>query len=128
MDSLWCPAGCSLVFSRFRYIGLYNWISRGLLNPHPINPERLNPKLQCPSWHGKHHPPWPRMQPHLCGSRGHLSSWRLRVDFTAGPTGLYGSFRKLGLPYFGVLRIRILLFRVLGSPIFGNSHITLETT
>ena len=25
----------------------------------------------------------------------------------------YGSFRKLGVPYFGVLIIRILLFRVL---------------
>ena len=38
---------------------------------------------------------------------------------------LYGSFRKLGVPYLGVLIIRTLLFRVLflGSPIFGNSHI-----
>ena len=27
--------------------------------------------------------------------------------------GLYGSFRKLRVPYFGVLVIRILLFRVL---------------
>ena len=27
--------------------------------------------------------------------------------------GLGGSFRKLGVPYFGVLIIRILLFRVL---------------
>ena len=26
---------------------------------------------------------------------------------------LFGSFRKLGVPYFGVLLIRILLFRVL---------------
>ena len=26
---------------------------------------------------------------------------------------IYGSFRKLGVPYFGVLIIRILLFRVL---------------
>ena len=37
---------------------------------------------------------------------------------------IYGSFRKLGVPYYGVI-IRILLFRVitiLGSPIFGNSH------
>ena len=35
---------------------------------------------------------------------------------------LYGSFRKLGVPYFGVLNKRILLFRgsILGSPIFGN--------
>ena len=38
-------------------------------------------------------------------------------------TNFFGSFRKLGVPYFGVLIIRILLFRVLylGSPIFGNS-------
>ena len=36
----------------------------------------------------------------------------------------YGSFRKLGVPYLGVLILRILLFRVLdwGPPIFGNSH------
>ena len=34
------------------------------------------------------------------------------------------SFRKQGVPCFGVLIMRILLFRVLyyGSPIFGNSH------
>ena len=32
----------------------------------------------------------------------------------------YGSFRKLGVPYFGVLIIRILLLRV---PVFGNSHV-----
>ena len=30
-----------------------------------------------------------------------------------GPIHQHGSFRKLGVPYFGVLRIRILLFRVL---------------
>ena len=29
------------------------------------------------------------------------------------PVGAYGSFRKLGVPSFGVLIIRILLFRVL---------------
>ena len=36
--------------------------------------------------------------------------------------GLSGSFRKLGVPYFGVHIIRILLFRgtILGSPIFGK--------
>ena len=34
---------------------------------------------------------------------------------------IYENFRKLGVPYFGVLIIRILL--LLGSPIFGNSHI-----
>ena len=35
-------------------------------------------------------------------------------------------FRTFGVPYFGVLIIRVLLFRVLhyvGSPIFGNPHI-----
>ena len=34
-------------------------------------------------------------------------------------------FPKLGVPYFGVLIIRIVLFRVLywGPLIFGNSHI-----
>ena len=34
----------------------------------------------------------------------------------------YGSFRKFGVPYFGVLIIRILPLS--GSPIFGNSHMT----
>ena len=29
------------------------------------------------------------------------------------PQAPYGSFRKLGVPYFGVLKIRILLSRVL---------------
>ena len=40
------------------------------------------------------------------------------------PASAYGSFRKLGVPYFGVLIKRILLFRVRnkGPPIFGNSH------
>ena len=34
-----------------------------------------------------------------------------------------GSFRKLGVPYFGVLIIKILLFRVLYlGPLFSNSH------
>ena len=36
--------------------------------------------------------------------------WRQRFDGTASSCG---SFRKLELPYFGVLIIRILLFRVL---------------
>ena len=40
----------------------------------------------------------------------------------------YGSFRKLGVPYFGVLVVRIptIYGTILGSPIFGNSQITLE--
>ena len=35
-------------------------------------------------------------------------------------------FRKFVVPYFGVLTMRILLFRVLysGPPIFGNSHLS----
>ena len=34
-----------------------------------------------------------------------------------------GSFRKLGVPYFGVLIRRILVIQgtIVGSPIFGNS-------
>ena len=38
---------------------------------------------------------------------------------------LIGGFRNLGAPYVGVLRIRILLFRVLilGPPLFGNPPI-----
>ena len=36
----------------------------------------------------------------------------------------YGSFRKLGVPYFGVLIIRILLFRVLyQGPLFSETPI-----
>ena len=37
---------------------------------------------------------------------------------------------KIRVPYFGVLKIRLLLFRVttLGSPIFGNSHMILVKT
>ena len=33
-----------------------------------------------------------------------------------------GSFRKLGVPYIGVLIIGYYIIRLLGSPIFGNSH------
>ena len=42
------------------------------------------------------------------GTRIHLLE--LQRFFPSSP---YGSFRKLGVPYFGVLIIRILLFRVL---------------
>ena len=54
---------------------------------------------------------------------------------TAGASGLqslglqlaqkpYGSFRKLGVPYVGVLIIRILLFRVLySSPLFSETPV-----
>ena len=36
----------------------------------------------------------------------------------------YGSFRKLGVPYFGILIIRILLFRVLyEGPLFSETPI-----
>ena len=43
----------------------------------------------------------------------------------------FGAFRKLGVPYFGVFIIRILLFRVLFSgPLFSETPICLneETT
>ena len=37
----------------------------------------------------------------------------------------YGSFRQLGVPYLGVLIIRILLFRVLYScPLFSETPIS----
>ena len=44
----------------------------------------------------------------------------------AGPRpntqGQNGSFRKLGVPYFGILPIRILLFRVyIGVPLFSET-------
>ena len=39
-----------------------------------------------------------------------------------GSRSLYGSFRKLGVPYSGVLKIRILLFRVLYYvPLFSET-------
>ena len=38
------------------------------------------------------------------------------------PSARLGSFRKLGVPYFGVLMIRILLFRVLyWGPLFSET-------
>ena len=39
------------------------------------------------------------------------------------------SFRQLGVPYFGVPIVSILVFRVitiLGSPTFGNSHVDMH--
>ena len=42
-------------------------------------------------------------------------------DATERPAN--GSFRKLGLPYFGVLIIRIPQGTLLGPPLFGNSQI-----
>ena len=43
-----------------------------------------------------------------------------------GSEGVYGSFRKFGIPYFGVLIIRILLFRVLYSgTLFSETPISL---
>ena len=42
---------------------------------------------------------------------------------------LYGSFRKLGVPHFGVLIIRILLFRVLyQGPLFSETPILILGT
>ena len=38
----------------------------------------------------------------------------MRLDYVSfALKALYGSFRQWGVPYFGVLIIRILLFRVL---------------
>ena len=46
-----------------------------------------------------------------------------RPDFSQSSAPI-GSFRKLGVPYFGVLRIRILLFKVLFSgPLFSETPI-----
>ena len=47
------------------------------------------------------------------------------LDHTFAVSRLIKEFPKIGVAYFGVLIIRILLFRVLtilGAPIFGNSH------
>ena len=38
----------------------------------------------------------------------------------------YGSFRKSGVPYFGVLITRILLFRLLRGPLFSEIPISLS--
>ena len=54
----------------------------------------------------------------LRASLGCWQSW-MWVKRTSGineaslKKGVYGSFRQWGVPYFGVLMIRILLFRVL---------------
>ena len=56
------------------------------------------------------------------GKITHFYRWDKLATFEASlgcRASGYGSFRKLGVPYFGVLIIRILLFRVitlLGSP------------
>ena len=41
-----------------------------------------------------------------------------------GSQNAFGSFRKLGVHYLGVLIIRMYSF--LGSPIFGNSHLRMH--
>ena len=51
------------------------------------------------------------------------------ASYPSSPPQPYWSFRKLGILYFGVLRIRILRFRVLfsstilGSPFFSETPI-----
>ena len=56
-------------------------------------------------------------------------AWTTVYSRDYAPQVLYGSFRKFGVPYFGVLIIRILLFggATLGSPIFGNPQIGTRT-
>ena len=41
---------------------------------------------------------------------------------------LYGSFRKLGVPYFGVLKKQdpAIWVTILGSPVFGNPYISVN--
>ena len=52
------------------------------------------------------------------------TGWDLRASYPKGPMQLYGSFRKFGVPYFGVLIIRILLFRVVYQvPLFSETPI-----
>ena len=65
----------------------------------------------CPSTVGAHTLDLNRVVQVLLSRFGTvLPGWRLLSGFAVG---LYGSFRKLGAPCFGVLIIRILLFRVL---------------
>ena len=51
----------------------------------------------------------------LIGPGVWVSFWgrSLGAGLTVPSGSKFGSFRKLGVPYFGVLIIRILLFRVL---------------
>ena len=57
----------------------------------------------------------------LCGAAGAGGTTLGGPPVTVGS---YGSFRKFGLPYFGVLIIRILLFRVLYyGPLFSENLI-----
>ena len=57
-------------------------------------------------------------------SPGATSGTKSRVSQVQSSATPNGSFRKLGVPYFGVLIIRILLFRVLYSQIL--SYTTLK--
>ena len=51
------------------------------------------------------------------------ASWkRIKTVFSIQSTALNGSFRKLGVPYFGILIIRNRLFRVLyWGPLFSET-------
>ena len=64
------------------------------------------------------------MKPHIrpCSTLPNLTPNHKKTS--ENPLNSYGSFRKLGGPYFGVLIIRILLFRVLYSgPLFSETPI-----
>ena len=51
-------------------------------------------------------------QPQLRNNAVSASEGEFWVVSSSESSKIYGSFRKLGVPYFGVLIIRILLFRV----------------
>ena len=52
----------------------------------------------------------------------HFTAISLHPYWASLQGGLYRSFRKLGIPYFGVLIVRILVFRVLyGGPLFSET-------
>ena len=58
------------------------------------------------------------------GSEFTASLLGLAVRALENSWDLYGSFRKLGVPFWGVLIIRILLFRVLyWCPLFSETPI-----
>ena len=60
------------------------------------------------------------------GERDLLGETEAGIPGEFGSFSTFGSFRNLGLPYFGVLMIRILLFRVFYSgPPFSETPILL---
>ena len=52
-----------------------------------------------------------------------------KAPASGGKRAEFGSFRKVGVPYYGVLKIRILLFRVLyQGPLFSETPIRLPAS